>query len=129
MRSAAVSAAGRTGPGGAVAVERPRSLSQASFSFALAASTCSHPKVATVNSAHIASVLRRITSLQREEDAGAVLTAQNQSVATLRMRHDPHHIAAGVAHAGDIMHRTVRILCDVAQHDLVLGLELGGRLR
>jgi len=84
--------------------------------------------VATINSAHIASVLRRIASLQREEDAGAVQATQNRSVATLRMRHDPHHVATGVADAGYILHRTVRILCDIPQHDLPVDLELGGGL-
>src|SRR6267143_501720 len=44
------------------------------------------------------------------------------------MRHDPHHIAAGVAHAGDIVHRPVRVVGDVAQHDLAVSLELGRRL-
>src|SRR5438105_7802853 len=44
------------------------------------------------------------------------------------MRHDPHHVAAGVAYAGDIVHRPVRIVCDVAQHDLTVGHELGRRL-
>src|SRR6201988_2746276 len=129
MRAAAVSGAGRAGAGGAVAVERPRSLSHASFSFDFAASTCSHPKVATVNSAHIASVLRRIASLQREEDAGAVLATQYRSVAALRMRHDPHHVPAGVADAGYILHRTVGILCDVPQDHLSGGLELRRGLR
>src|SRR5580765_5025487 len=98
---AAVSVAGRTGAGGGdCVVERPRSLSHASFSLAFAASTWSHPEVATINSAHIASVLRRIASLQRKEDAGAVLATQYRSVTTLRMRHDPHHVAPGVANAG-----------------------------
>src|SRR5258705_4745813 len=103
-RVAAVSVAGRTGPGGGDWVERPRNLSHASFSLAFAVSTWSHPEVATINSAQIASVLRRITSLQREEDAGAILTAQQLGVAALRMRHDPHHIAAGVAHTCDLVH-------------------------
>src|SRR6267143_4947877 len=71
-RAAAVSVAGRTGGGGgACVVGRPRNLSHASFSFAFAVLTWSHPEVATINSAHIASVLRRIASLQREGDAGA----------------------------------------------------------
>src|SRR6266446_7072374 len=75
-RVAAVSVAGRTGAGGgAWVVERPRNLSHASFSLAFAVSIWSHPEVATINSAHIASVLRRIASLQRKEDAGTVLTA------------------------------------------------------
>src|SRR6266850_1127317 len=75
-RAAAVSVAGRTGGGGgAWVVERPRILSHASFNLAFALSTWSHPGVATINSAHIASVLRRIASLQRKEDAGTVLTA------------------------------------------------------
>src|ERR1700704_4255103 len=121
-RAAAVSVAGRTGAGGgACVVERPRTLSHASFSLAFAVLTWSHPEVATINSAHIASVLRRIASLQREEDACAVLTAQQLRVAALRMRHDPHHVAAGVAHAGDIVHRPIRIVRDVAQHDLAVG--------
>src|SRR6266566_407716 len=107
-RVAPVSGAGRAGGGGgAWVVVRPRSLSHASFSLAFAASTWSHPEVATINSAHIASVLRRIASLQREEDAGAVLTTQNQRITALRMGHDPHHIASGVAHAGNIVRRAV----------------------
>src|SRR2546425_1407664 len=129
-RVAAVSVAGRTGAGGGdCVVERPRNLSHASFSLAFAVSTWSHPEVATINSAHIASVLRRIASLQRKEDAGTVPTAQQLGVAALRMRHDPHHIAAGVTHAGDIVHRAVRVICDVAQHHLTVRLELGRRLR
>src|SRR5882672_3844923 len=128
-RVAAVSVAGRTGAGGGdCVVERPRILSHASFSFAFAASTWSHPEVATINSAHIASVLRRIASLQREEDAGAILTAQNRSIAALRVRHNPDDVAAGIADTGDIVHRPVRILGDVAQDDLRIGFELGGRL-
>src|SRR6266404_3399954 len=72
-----VSVAGRTGAGGRdCVVERPRNLSHASFSLAFAVSIWSHPDVATINSAHIASVLRRIASLQRKEDAGAVPTTQ-----------------------------------------------------
>src|SRR4249920_3151983 len=99
-RAAAVSTAGRAGGGGGVCVERQRSLSHASFSLPFATSTCLHPKVATINSAHIASVLRRIASLQRKEDAGAVLTTQDLLVAALRMRHDPHHVASCAAHTG-----------------------------
>src|SRR6059036_391048 len=129
-RVAAVSVAGRTGAGGGDwVVERPRNLSHASFSLAFAVSIWSHPEVATINSAHIASVLRRIASLQRKEDAGTVLTAQQLRVAALRMRHDPHHIAAGVAYAGDIVHRPIRVVCDIAQHNLAVGLELGRGLR
>src|SRR2546427_10275237 len=75
-RVAAVSVAGRTDAGGgAWVVERPRNLSHASFSLAFAVSIWSHPEVATINSAHIASLLRRIASLQRKENAGTVLTA------------------------------------------------------
>src|SRR2546427_6110814 len=95
-RVAAVSVAGRTGAGGGdCVVERPRNLSHASFSLAFAVSTWSHPEVATINSAHIASVLRRIVSLQREEDAGAVPTTQQLRVAALPIRHEPPHISAG----------------------------------
>src|SRR5437899_12654748 len=129
-RAPAVSGARRAGGGGgAVWVERPRSLSHASFSLAFAVLTWSHPEVATINSAHIASVLRRIASLQREEDAGAVLTTQNQRITALRMGHDPHHIASGVAHAGNIVRRAVGILGDVPQNDLGIRLELGRRRR
>src|SRR6058998_3205934 len=121
---AAVSVAGRTGAGGGdCVVERPRNLSHASFSLAFAVSIWSHPEVATINSAHIASVLRRIASLQREEDAGAVLTTQNQRITALRMGHNPHHIASGVAHAGNIVRRAVGILGDVPQDDLGIRLE------
>src|SRR5438876_2283691 len=44
------------------------------------------------------------------------------------MRHDSDDVATGVAYAGDIVQRPVRILCDVAQDHLAVGLELGRRL-
>src|SRR6059058_5068974 len=39
---------------------------------------CSHPEVAIANSAHVHSVLRRISSLHGEKDTGAVLAAQHR---------------------------------------------------
>src|SRR5262245_10814480 len=125
-----VSSAGRAAAGGgAVWVVRPRSLSQASCSLPLATSSCSHPEVATVTSAHSTSGLRRIASLQREKDAGAVETAEHVRIATLRMRHDPYHVPARVADTGNIVRRTVRILCDIPQDNLGIRLKLGRRLR
>src|SRR6266480_7648976 len=129
-RVAPVSGAGRAGGGGgAWVVVRPRSLSHASFSLAFAASTWSHPEVATINSAHIASVLRRIASLQREEDAGTIVTAQDPSVATLRVWHDTYHVATGIAHAGDVVRRAVRVVDRVPPDDLRAGFQQGRRLR
>src|SRR5690348_5558844 len=68
--------------------------------FALIFCTCSliclHPEVAIINSAHINSVLRRMSSLHRVKDTGAVPATQRRGVAALRVRHDPDHIAAGV---------------------------------
>ena len=48
-----------------VVVCRPRTLSQASFTLSVTGRSLSHPEMATVISAQIASVLRRIASLQR----------------------------------------------------------------
>src|SRR5881409_2179451 len=82
--------------------------------FALTFCTCSliclHPEVAIVNSAHINSVLRRMSSLHRVKDTGSVLTAQGRGVAALRVRHDPHHVPAGVRHPGDLVRRAVRVV-------------------
>src|SRR3989441_11635640 len=86
----------------------------------------SHPEVAIANSAHIHSVLRRMSSLHRVKDAGSILAAQDRSGAALRVRHDPQHVPAGVAHAGDGIGRPVRIVTHVAPHDAAVRLELGG---
>src|SRR5438093_2984365 len=88
---------------------------------------CSHPEVAIANSAHVHSVLRRISSLHGEKDTGAVLAAQHRSVAPLRVRHDPHHIPAGARDPGDGVRRPVRVLARVAPDDAAAGLELGRR--
>src|SRR6266487_1394258 len=79
--------------------------------------------MATVNSAHIASVLRRIASLQREEDTGSVLAAQDPSVTALRVWHDTYYIATGTADAGDLVRRAVRIVADVAPDHLPAGFQ------
>ena len=63
----------------------------------------SHPKVVVTNSAHIHSVLRRIASLHRLKDTGAIVTTQNGDGAALRVWHDSHYVAAGVAHPGDVV--------------------------
>src|SRR6266480_168265 len=55
--------------------------------FALIFCTCSviclHPEVAIINSAHVNSVLRRMSSLHRVKDTGAILAAQGRGVAAL----------------------------------------------
>src|SRR5437867_10824084 len=72
--------------------------------FALIFCTCSviclHPEVAIINSAHVNSVLRRMSSLHRVKDTGAVLAAQGPGVAALRARPDPHHVPTGARHPG-----------------------------
>src|SRR5213082_2442329 len=90
---------------------------------------CLHPEVATITSAHIHGVLRRMSSLHRKKDTGAVLTAQCRGVTALRMRHDPHHVVAGVGHACDIVGRAVRVVAHVAPHHATGRLELGSRTR
>src|SRR5260370_34538823 len=63
--------------------------------FALTFCTCSviclHPEVAIIKRAHVNSVLRRMSSLHRVKDTGAVLATQARGDAELRLRHDPHH--------------------------------------
>src|SRR6267378_978583 len=128
-RAAAVSGTKGGGVGAvAVAVGLPRTLSHASFSLAVTLSTVSHPKVATVNSAHIASVLRRIASLQREEDAGTIVTAQDPSVATLRVWHDTYYVTAGIAYPGDVVRRPVRVVVGVPPDHLPAGFQERRRL-
>src|SRR5437762_12736589 len=84
--------------------------------FAYWSLTCLHPEVATITSAHIHSVLRRMSSLHRKKNTGPVLAAQCRGVAALRVRHDPHHIVTGVRHAGDIVDRAVRVIAHVPAH-------------
>src|SRR6266576_4967148 len=78
---------------------RCRAAAILSLIFCTCSLICLHPEVAIVNSAHISSVLRRMSSLHRVKDTGAVLAAQGRGVAALRVRHDPHHVPAGVRHA------------------------------
>src|SRR5258706_3714456 len=85
--------------------------------------------MATVNSAHIASVLRRIASLQREEDTCSVLTAQDPSVTALRVWHDTYYIATGAADAGDVVRRAIGVVAGVAPDDLPAGFQERRRFR
>src|SRR6266702_4775307 len=87
---------------------------------------CSHPEVAIPNTAQIHSVLRRMSSLHRVKDAGSVLAAQGRRVAALRVRHDPHHVPAGVRDAGDVVRRAVGVVAHVAPHDPSTRFEFGG---
>src|SRR2546426_4845298 len=115
----AVSPDGTTGRAAAwVAGLRPLILSIASL-------ILSHPVVATANSAKSASVLRRMTSLHGLEDAGAVQAAQQCLVATLRVGHDPHHVARHAADSRDVVRRSVRVVPDVPPYHPSVGLELG----
>src|SRR5207245_4341931 len=119
----AVSPDGTTGRAAAwVAGLRPLILSIASL-------ILSHPVVATANSAKSAIVLRRMTSLHGLEDAGAVQAAQQCLVATLRVGHDPHHVARHAADSRDVVRRSVRVVPDVPPHHPRVGFELGCRAR
>src|SRR6266513_6545595 len=95
--------------------------------FAYCSLTCLHPEVAIANSAHIHSVLRRMSSLHRVKDTGSVLAAQDRGVAALRVWHDAHHVAAGVADAGDVAGRAVGVVPHVAPHHPVARFELRRR--
>src|SRR2546422_8335213 len=72
--------------------------------FALTFCTCSliclHPEVAIINSAHVNSVLRRMSSLHRVKNTVDILAAQRQGVAALRVPHDPHHVPTSFGHPG-----------------------------
>src|ERR1700704_6735112 len=98
-----------TGCAGGAGFTRWRAAAILSLIFCTCSLICLHPEVAIVNSAHISSVLRRMSSLHRVKDAGSILAAQGRGVAALRMRHDPHHVPAGVGHAGDLVRRAVRV--------------------
>src|SRR2546426_2353063 len=112
---------------GWVGLTRWRAAAIFALTFCTCSLICLHPEVAIVNSAHINSVLRRMSSLHRVKDTGSVLAAQGRGVAALRVRHDPHHVPGGVRHAGDLVGRAVRVVPHVAPHDTVGRLELGGR--
>src|SRR5712691_3864998 len=105
---------------------RWRAAAILSLTFCTCSLICLHPEVAIVNSAHISSVLRRMSSLHRVKDTGSILAAQGRGVAALRVRHDPHHVPASVHHAGDLVRRAVRVVPHVAPHHTVGRLELGG---
>src|SRR5881628_3000973 len=115
-----------TGCAGCTGFARWRAAAIFALTFCTCSLICLHPEVAIVNSAHINSVLRRMSSLHRVKDTGSVLTAQGRGVAALRVRHDPHHVPAGVRHAGDLVGRAVRVVPHVAPHHTVGRLELGG---
>src|SRR5256886_14851910 len=92
--------------------------------FAYCSLTCLHPEVAIANSAHIHSGLRRMSSLHRVKDTGSILAAQDRGVAALRVWHDAHHVAPGVADAGDVAGRAVGVVPHVAPHDPVARFQL-----
>src|SRR5713101_10194716 len=104
---AATSWAGVAGCGvagaGCAGLFRWRAAAILSLIFCTCSLICLHPEVAIVNSAHISSVLRRMSSLHRVKDTGSVLAAQGRRVAALQVRHDPHHIPTGVRHPGDLV--------------------------
>src|SRR5256886_14067645 len=133
VRGVSALARGGTGAGGGGVGTRPRRwaifASMVCLIFAYWSLICLHPEVATITSAHIHGVLRRMSSLHRKKDTGAVLAAQCRGVTALRVRHDPHHVVAGVGHAGNIVGRAVRVVAHVAPHHTTGRLELGSRTR
>src|SRR6266480_5794225 len=112
---------------GWVGLTRWRAAAIFALTFCTCSVICLHPEVAIINSAHVNSVLRRMSSLHRVKDTGAVLAAQGRGVAALRVRHDPHHVPTGVRHPGDLVRRAVRVVPHIAPHHAVRRLELGGR--
>src|SRR5882762_5628669 len=120
---AGIAGCGVTGAGCA-GLFRWRAAAILSLIFCTCSLICLHPEVAIVNSAHISSVLRRMSSLHRVKDTGSVLAAQGRGVAALRVRHDPHHVPAGVRHACDLVRRAVRVVPHVAPHHTIRRLEL-----
>src|SRR5438552_10514364 len=134
LGSAGTGAAG-SGWAGAGCAGRPRLMKRSraaaifSRTFATCSLTCLHPRVAVANSAHTHSVLRRMSSLHREKETGTILAAQDRGDPSLRVGHDPDHVAAGVTDAGDVVRRAVRVVAHVAPHHLPAGFELGRRAR
>src|SRR5256886_15308972 len=112
-------------------VKRSRAAAIFSRTFATCSLACLHLRVAVANSAHTHSVLRRMSSLHGEKETGTILAAQDRGDASLRVGHDPAHVAAGVTDAGDVVRRAVRVVTHVAQHHLPDGFELdrGARIR
>src|SRR5438094_924528 len=110
-------------------MKRSRAAAIFSRTFATCSLTCLHPRVAVANSAHTHSVLRRMSSLHREKETGTILAAQDRGDPSLRVGHDPDHVAAGVTDAGDVVRRAVRVVAHVAPHHLPAGFELGRRAR
>src|SRR5271166_5618011 len=66
----------------------------------------------------------------RAEDAEAVGGAAGELLdRVLGVRHQPEHVAGGVAHAGDVVARAVEVVArGVAEHDLVVALERSERV-
>src|SRR5213592_2437452 len=117
--------AGTAGCGVAVRPRRAASFcSICCLIFAYCSLTCLHPEGAIANSAHIHSVLRRMSSLHRVKDTGSILAAQDRGVAALRVWHDAHHVAPGGADAGDVAGRAVGVVPHVAPHDPVARFQL-----
>src|SRR3989454_6039068 len=125
--------AGAGGAGRPRLVKRSRAAAIFSRTFATTLATCSltclHPRVAVANSVHTHSVLRRMSSLHREKETGTILAAQDRGDPSLRVGHDSDHVAPGVADAGDVVRRPVRVVAHVAPHHLPTDFELGRGLR
>src|SRR5205823_7376667 len=79
VRGVSALARGGAGGGGGGVGTRPRRwaifASMVCLIFAYWSLICLHPEVATITSAHIHGVLRRMSSLHRKKDTGAVLAA------------------------------------------------------
>src|SRR2546423_14009968 len=105
-----------TGCAGWAGFVRWRAAAILSLIFCTCSSICLHPEVAIVNSAHINSVLRRMSSLHRVKDTGSVLAAQGRGVAALRVRHDPHHVPTGGPHPRELGRRARRGVPPPAPH-------------
>src|SRR5690349_11143870 len=117
------------GAGWGLGALRCRAASIFAFTIAHCSLICLHPEVAIVTSAHIHSVLRRMSSLHRVKDARTILAAQRRGGAPLRVRHEPDHVPAGVADARDVARRAVRVVAHVPPHDPLARLELGAGAR
>src|SRR5436309_14506443 len=119
-----VSGIAGTGCTGCTGFARWRAAAIFALIFCTCSVICLHPEVAIINSAHVNSVLRRMSSLHRVKDTGAVLAAQGRGVAALRVRHAPHHVPTGGRHPGDLVRRAVRVVPHIAPHHAVRRLEL-----
>src|SRR6185369_9376551 len=59
----------------------------------------------------------------RAKELETVLAASEPLGGVLRVRHEPDDVPPGVAHAGHVRERPVRVRSDVAEHDPPLALE------